>query len=83
LASAYELYFVGRYKEVQATLQKAQELNPHLSSLHFSRGKILFSQGCEQEALAEMEKKTGEWEKRFGGIFNVLCRPHMENRWKI
>jgi tetratricopeptide (TPR) repeat protein len=34
LALGYELYFVGRYEEAQAALQRAQELNPQLSSLH-------------------------------------------------
>ena len=51
----YELYIVGRYEEAQAALQKAQELIPQLSSLHLTRGKILFSQGRQPEALAEME----------------------------
>jgi len=57
---------VGRYEEAQAALQRAQELNPQLSSLHLTRGKILFSEGHGQEAVAEIEEETGEWEKLSG-----------------
>jgi tetratricopeptide (TPR) repeat protein len=66
LALGYELYFVGRYEEAQAALQRAQELNSQLSSLHLTRGQILFSEGRQQEALAEMENETGDWEKLSG-----------------
>jgi tetratricopeptide (TPR) repeat protein len=66
LALADQLYRVGRYEEAMAALQKAEELNPQLSSLHLTRGIVLFSQGRQQEALAEMEKETGEWEKLSG-----------------
>jgi tetratricopeptide (TPR) repeat protein len=66
LALGYELYFVGRYEEAKAALDKAQELNPQLSSLYLTRGKVLFSQGHPQEALEEMGKETGEWQKLSG-----------------
>jgi len=66
LALGYELYVEARYKETQAVLQKAQDLNPQLSSLHLTRGQILLSEGRPQEALAEMENDTGEWQKLSG-----------------
>jgi TolB-like protein/DNA-binding winged helix-turn-helix (wHTH) protein/Tfp pilus assembly protein PilF len=66
LALGYELYVAGRYKEAQVALLRAQELNPELSSLHLTRAQIFLSEGRQQEALAEMEKETGEWEKLSG-----------------
>jgi TolB-like protein/DNA-binding winged helix-turn-helix (wHTH) protein/Tfp pilus assembly protein PilF len=66
LALGYELYVGARYKETQAVLQRAQDLNPQLSSLHLTRGQILLSEGRPQEALAEMENDTGEWQKLSG-----------------
>ena len=66
LELGYGLYFVGRYEEARAALQKAQELNPRLSSVHLNLGKILFSEGHQQEALSEIENETGEWEKLSG-----------------
>jgi tetratricopeptide (TPR) repeat protein len=66
LALGYELFLVGRYQEAEAALSKAQELNPQLSSLHLTRGKILLWQGRPPEALAEIEKETAEWEKLSG-----------------
>jgi tetratricopeptide (TPR) repeat protein len=66
LALGYEFFMVGRYEEAGAALSEAQELNPQLSSLHLTRGKILLWQGRPQEALAEIEKETGEWEKLSG-----------------
>jgi TolB-like protein/DNA-binding winged helix-turn-helix (wHTH) protein len=66
LALGYELYVGARYKETQAMLQRAQDLNPQLSSLHLTRGQILLSEGRPQEALAEMENDTGEWQKLSG-----------------
>jgi TolB-like protein/DNA-binding winged helix-turn-helix (wHTH) protein/Tfp pilus assembly protein PilF len=66
LALGYELYYAGRYEEAWDALQTAQDLNPQLSSLHLSRGQILLSERRQQEALAEMENETGEWEKLSG-----------------
>jgi TolB-like protein/DNA-binding winged helix-turn-helix (wHTH) protein/Tfp pilus assembly protein PilF len=66
LALGYELYVGGRYAETQAVLRRAQDLNPQLSSLHLTRGQILSSEGHQQEALAEMESETGDWEKLSG-----------------
>jgi TolB-like protein/DNA-binding winged helix-turn-helix (wHTH) protein/predicted Zn-dependent protease len=66
LALGYELYVGARYGETQAMLQRAQDLNPQLSSLHLTRGQILLSQGRQQEALAEMANDIGEWQKLSG-----------------
>ena len=33
LALGYELFYQGRYDEALAALQKAEEMNPHLSGL--------------------------------------------------
>jgi tetratricopeptide (TPR) repeat protein len=66
LSLGYVLYLAGRYEEAQTALQTAQELNPQLSSLHLTRGMILHSEGSRSEALAEIEKETGEWEKLYG-----------------
>ena len=66
LALGYELFLLGRFDEAKAALQRAQELNPQLSSLHLTRGAILLLEGHQLEALGEMEKETGEWEKLSG-----------------
>jgi len=66
LAFGYELFLLGRFDEAKAALQRAQELNPQLSSLHLTRGTILLSEGHQLESLVEMEKETGEWEKLSG-----------------
>jgi TolB-like protein len=66
LALGYELYVGARYGETQAMLQRAQDLNPQLSSLHLTRGQILLSEGRQQEALAEMANDIGEWQKLSG-----------------
>jgi tetratricopeptide (TPR) repeat protein len=63
---ADELRTLGRYEEAKAALDKAQELNSQLSSLHLTRAQILFSGGHPQEALVEVEKETGDWEKLTG-----------------
>jgi tetratricopeptide (TPR) repeat protein len=66
LALGYVLFFQGRYGEAHAALQRAQELNPQLSSLHLTQGKLLLSEGRPKDALLEMGKETGEWEKLSG-----------------
>lgn len=66
LALGYELFLLGRFDDAMAALQRAQELNPQLSSLHLTRGTILLLEGHHLESLAEMEKETGEWEKLSG-----------------
>src|SRR6266403_4789294 len=66
LAFGYELFLLGRFDEAKAALQRAQKLNPQLSSLHLTRGTILLSEGHQLESLVEMEKETGEWEKLSG-----------------
>jgi len=66
LALGDGLRTLGRYEEAKAALDKAQELNSQLSSLHFTRAQILYSEGHRQEAVVEMEKETGDWEKLSG-----------------
>ena len=66
LALGDELRTLGRYEEAKAALDKAQELNSQLSSLHLTRAQILLSEGRPQEAVVEMEKETGDWEKLSG-----------------
>ena len=66
LALGYELYIGSRYEEARDALQRAQDLNPQLSSLHLTRGLILLAEGHPQEARAEMENETGEWQKLTG-----------------
>ena len=66
LALGYELYLAGRYDEALPELDKAQELNPRLSALHLSRMRVLLAQGRPQEARAEIEQETGDWEKTSG-----------------
>jgi tetratricopeptide (TPR) repeat protein len=72
----------GRYDEATAALQKAQELNPQLSSLHLTIGQILLAQGRWQNALEEMEKETGEWEKLSGEVlaYHALGRREESDR---
>lgn len=66
LALGYELYLASRFQEAQSVLRRAQELNPQLSSLHLTFAKIFLAQNQPQQALAEMEKETGDWEKLSG-----------------
>jgi TolB-like protein/DNA-binding winged helix-turn-helix (wHTH) protein/Tfp pilus assembly protein PilF len=61
-----KLRSVGRYDEAKAALDKAEELNAQLSSLHLTRAQVLFAEGHTQEAIAEVEKETGDWEKLSG-----------------
>ena len=68
LALGYELYFLDRNEGALAALQKAQELNPQLSSLHLTYCQILLAQGRWQSALEEIEKETGDWEKLSGEV---------------
>jgi tetratricopeptide (TPR) repeat protein len=66
LALGYELYLASRFDEAQTVLRRAQELNPQLSSLHLTFGKILLAENQPQQALEEIEKETGDWEKLSG-----------------
>ena len=79
LAFGYELFLLGRFDEAKAALQRAQELNPQLSSLHLTRGTILLSEGHQLESLAEMEKETGEWEKLSGESMAYYALQHRED----
>jgi TolB-like protein/DNA-binding winged helix-turn-helix (wHTH) protein/Tfp pilus assembly protein PilF len=66
LALGYELYLASRFDEAQNVLRRAQELNPQLSSLHLTFGKIFLAQNRPQQALEEMAYETGDWEKLSG-----------------
>lgn len=66
LALAYNLYLVRRWEEAQRALQMAEQLNPQISSLHLTRGKVLLFEGRKEEALAEMEKESGDWQRLSG-----------------
>lgn len=66
LALGYEFYLAERFDEAVTVLRRAQDLNPRLSSLHLSFAKILLAQRRPQDAVAEMEKETGDWEKLTG-----------------
>jgi TolB-like protein/DNA-binding winged helix-turn-helix (wHTH) protein/Flp pilus assembly protein TadD len=66
LALGYELYLANRFDEARSALGRSQELNPQLSSLHLTLGKIYLAQGEAEQAVAEMEKETGDWEKLCG-----------------
>src|SRR5258708_19606660 len=71
LAFGYELFVLGRFDEAKAALQRAQELNPQLSSLHLTRGTILLLEGHQLDSLPEMENNTADWEK-----FSAQSLPH-------
>jgi TolB-like protein/DNA-binding winged helix-turn-helix (wHTH) protein/Flp pilus assembly protein TadD len=63
LALGYVLYMAGRYDEAQAELHKALDQNPQTAFAHADLGKILLAEGKPQEALAEIEKESRDWEK--------------------
>jgi len=62
----YQFYFVGKYEEATAALQKALELNPQKEEDHLVRGQILLAQGLPKAALTEMEQERGTVWKPFG-----------------
>lgn len=66
LSLGYQLYLAGRFDEATSTLRRAGDLNAQLSSLHLTFGKIALARGQAQQAVAEMEKETGDWEKLSG-----------------
>ena len=66
LALGDKLYDLGRYAEAEIELDKAQELNPQLSALYLTRSKILFTEGHQRQALEEVEKENGGWQKLSG-----------------
>jgi TolB-like protein/DNA-binding winged helix-turn-helix (wHTH) protein/Flp pilus assembly protein TadD len=79
LALGYELYLAKRFREAKSALQRAEELNPQLSSLHLSFGKILLAEGQSQEAVAEIEKETGDWERTSGEALAYHALGHRQD----
>jgi tetratricopeptide (TPR) repeat protein len=65
-ALEYLLYVGGRYDEARAAQQKALDLNPQATYVHLTLAKILIAEGKQQQALAEVEKESIEWEKLSG-----------------
>jgi tetratricopeptide (TPR) repeat protein len=66
LGLGYQLYVVGRYDEAQVALQKALDLNPQASYVHWHLVNILIAEGKPQQALAETENESLEWAKLAG-----------------
>jgi tetratricopeptide (TPR) repeat protein len=62
----YDFYFVGKYEDAEAALQKALTLNPQKEEDHLIRGEILLAEGMPQQALGEMEQEPGAVWKLFG-----------------
>jgi TolB-like protein/DNA-binding winged helix-turn-helix (wHTH) protein/Tfp pilus assembly protein PilF len=56
-----QLYEAGQYKEAQAELEKALELNPEKEHDHLLRGEILLAQDKPELALSEMTQDPREF----------------------
>ncbi|MDR3747283.1 MAG: protein kinase [Acidobacteriota bacterium] len=69
LVLSNQLYEAGRYEEANGALQKALELNPQHAFAHAGLGQILLAQGHRQEALAQMQQETADWERLQGKAF--------------
>jgi TolB-like protein len=79
LALGDKLYDLSRYAEAKIELDKAQELNQQLSGLHLTRSKILFTEGHQREAVEEVEKENGEWEKLSGEALAYCALGRLED----
>jgi TolB-like protein/DNA-binding winged helix-turn-helix (wHTH) protein len=66
LGLGYLLYLDGRYDEARVELQKALDLNPQASFVHYTLGKVLIAEAKPLQALAEIEKEPNEWGKITG-----------------
>jgi len=66
LGLGHLLYLAGRYDEAQSKLQKALELNPQATFVHFTLAKIFLAQRKPQQALTEIEKEPCDWAKLTG-----------------
>ena len=66
LELGYDLYLVGRFDEAEPEFQRAQDLNPQLSSLRLARAEMLLAQRRGQDALAQMQYETGDWQRFLG-----------------
>jgi tetratricopeptide (TPR) repeat protein len=77
----YVLYLASRYDEAQAELQKALDLNPQAGFVHVTWGNILIANAKPQQALAEIEKESNDWERRTGRtlIHHTLGREQDSN----
>lgn len=77
----YLLYSAGRYKEAQAALQKALDLNPQATYVHLTLDKILIAEGHPQQALAQIEEEPIEWGKLTGQAltYHALGREQESN----
>jgi TolB-like protein/DNA-binding winged helix-turn-helix (wHTH) protein len=60
---AFLQYLAGRYKEAQADLQKALDLNPRAAFGNFTSALVFIAQGMPQQALAATEREQSEWAK--------------------
>src|SRR5215472_2553198 len=81
LGLGHLLYLAGRYDEAQSKLQKALELNPQATFVHFTLGKIFIEERKPLQALEEIEKEPNEWAKLTGQalIYYALGRKQDSN----
>jgi adenylate cyclase len=63
----------GRFDEAEPELQRAQDLNPQLASVHLTRGQILLRRGRPQDALLEMHQEPGDWQRLLGEALAYLA----------
>jgi Flp pilus assembly protein TadD len=77
----YLLYSAGRYKEAQAALQKALDLNPQATYVHLTLDKILIAEGHPRQALVQIEEEPIEWGKLTGQAltYHALGREQESN----
>jgi len=81
LGQGYTFYLAGRYREAEAELQKALELNPKAPFAHLTLCEILLHAGKPQQALAEVEKEPNEWARLTGlaWAYHALGREQESN----
>jgi TolB-like protein/DNA-binding winged helix-turn-helix (wHTH) protein len=60
---AFLQYLAGQYKDAQANLQKALDLNPQAAFGNFTGAMVFMAQGKPKQALAATEKEQSEWAK--------------------
>jgi tetratricopeptide (TPR) repeat protein len=68
-------------KFAEQAVALALELNSQAAFVHFTMTKILIEEAKPQQALAEIEKDTNEWEKLTGQavVYHALGREHESN----
>ena len=76
LQLGYRLYVASRYDEAHAELQKALDLNPRSTFIHFVLGEVLIAEARPQQALGEIEKEPSKWGKLTGQalVYHALGR---------